>query len=333
MEFSNFLPKAVRDWIAVALDGDGAHSWADGGWRQSLQRSLQEVHRLEGLMESIRDPEGLNNVRLELATERECAAALAENVAALERLACRAEMEGVFARLANDLPTDREVTKFVRAAWASHFDYGPYRERIKKAAEISRVVADAAQALVKALRRAETVGVYLPVELFSLRAALKGTDHPADHRNHAMWRGLRRAVLGEREEPYADTATALRPVDIKVKFVGLEDAAPLSADEEMLNTMHYAWGVAPRVQDLVECIQHAAASASPSESGVIGAALSSQKRNRKVEYLRGFGAMLRDQHSIALSANVMHAMATTANVMLNDPDGIVSYDDVRKAVL
>ncbi|HMO48502.1 MAG TPA: hypothetical protein PKB14_21065 [Rubrivivax sp.] len=70
----------------------------------------------------------------------------------------------------------------------------------------------------------------------------------------------------------------------------------------------------------------------PDGSGPVGAAISGRKHNPKIEYLRAFGALMRDVHRIDGSAVVV-AMAITATVVLNDPSVDVTPADVRSATM
>ena len=97
--------------------------------------------------------------------------------------------------------------------------------------------------------------------------------------------------------------------------------------------LRYAWGTAPSMARIIATMQREALNyAAAAEPGAIAAALATQKRNPKYEYLRAFGALLRDVHRMELTADTLKAMATTATVVLNEPDLDVTYDDVRKAL-
>jgi hypothetical protein len=331
MDFPSYVPNAVRELIAGMLDGDVARDWADLGWRGALENSQRELQRLEGLMQSVRDPEGLTNLRVECAKERANAQDLGENVASLERLALRPEMQTAYARLVGTLGTDAELKAFIRAAWGAHMNYGTFRDRLKEAAEIARKVADAAGTLHDLLQKAEGFGTYLPGEFFGIRSLLRNTDHDPDDRNHYMWQRLRHVVLGDRPDPLPQDTNVV-PIRLEVVLVSALDATPLDPEEQARNMLNYAWGTAPDMRHIVATMQRAAQDCVPTETGTIGAAVSSQKRNRKTECLRGFASLLRNEYRIDLTAEIMNAMAATATVVLNDADTDVTYDDVRKAV-
>jgi hypothetical protein len=71
----------------------------------------------------------------------------------------------------------------------------------------------------------------------------------------------------------------------------------------------------------------------PTKGPFIGAAIVSQKRSPKSEYLRGFAALLIEEHKFNLTPPVMRAMAIVAAVVLGAPDSDITYDDVRKVLL
>ena len=331
MDFPSYVPNAVRELIGGMIDGESGNSWGDPGWRGALESADRELRRLEGLAQTVHDPDGLNNLRVALAEQRAHANAIGENIASLERMALRPEMQAAYARLVGALGTDAELKAFIRAAWGAHMNYGTFRDRLKEAAEVARKVADAAGTLHDLLQKAEGFGTYLPGEFFGIRSLLRNTDHDPDDRNHYMWQRLRHVVLGDRPDPLPQ-ATNVVPIRVEVVLVSALDATPLDPEEQARNMLDYAWGTAPDVRHIVATMQRAAQDCVPTETGTIGAAVSSQKRNRKTEYLRGFASLLRNEYRMELTAEIMNAIAVTATVVLNDPDTDVTYDDVRKAV-
>jgi len=124
----------------------------------------------------------------------------------------------------------------------------------------------------------------------------RDTDIPEFH----QWPAIRHAVLGERHE-----------------HVHLD----------------YAWAKAPLLPDVLDTVAHAAREWTPGEAGMVGAAVSSRQTSRaqNKEYLRAFGNPLKD-NSIAMTIEAMKAMAVSADVVINNPDFSVTYDDVAKCV-
>ena len=275
MDFPSYVPNAVRELISGMIDGYVDRDWADLGWRGALEDADRELRRLEGLQQTIHDPDGLNNLGVACAKQRAHAAAFGENIASLERLALRPEMQAAYARLVGTLGTDKELKAFIRAAWGAHMNYGTFRDRLKEAAEIARKVADAAGTLHDLLRKAEGFGTYLPCEFFSVRSLLRNTDHEPEDHNHYMWQRLRRVVLGDRPDPLPQDANVV-PIGPAVVFVRTLDATPLDPEEQARNMLIYTWGTAPDMRRIVATMQQAALDCVPTETGNIGAAVSSK---------------------------------------------------------
>jgi len=84
----------------------------------------------------------------------------------------------------------------------------------------------------------------------------------------------------------------------------------------------------PSVTALLQTMASVARKFKPSEDGCIGAAISSRKNNPKIEYLRAFGYLL-TVYKFKLTKTMKQAMAITANVVINDPDVDVTYEDVQ----
>lgn len=329
MKFPSYVPTAVRELIVSMLDGVTGDGLKDFGWRDALASAKNELLRLEELQRTIQDPGGLDNLRVECAKQRAHIDGIGRNVECLERLALRPEMQQAYAKLIGSVGTDQELQAFIRAAWAADVNYAVFRRRQDQAAEICRQVADAASALHDVLRKAEGLGTTFPSEFFSARSLLLGTDHDPSDRNHQMWRGLRRGLLGVGDEQ-PKAAHEIGP--IMPTFV--ETIPMRSGPDHSKNADHYmadyAWKTAPDVRHLLVTMRRAAIEWAPSETGAIGAALSSQKRNAKTEYVRGFLSLLRGDYRVELSPALFHAMAITATVVLNDSMTVVNYDDVRK---
>ena len=62
---------------------------------------------------------------------------------------------------------------------------------------------------------------------------------------------------------------------------------------------------------------------------IFGARPNNPANNKKTGYLRALGCGLMLKDLSALTLNVQKAMAGIATVAINDPDVVVTYDDVR----
>lgn len=332
MDFPSYVPNAVRERISAMLDDDDKLD--NYTWRRALADAEAKLIALEERREALPyDPAESTRLRIECAEQTAHRNAIAEEIACLERLACQPEMQSAYSRLVGALNTDAQLASFIRAAWGAQMNYGKIRQNLKDAAEMARKVADAAGTLAELLRRSERFGTYLPSEFFSVQALLKATDHPEGDRNHYMWQGMRRVVLAESEPRLeAPPGPFVAPPKIEIKSVSLEDAAPIDPADAARDMLRYAWATFPGMDRIIDTMQRAARECEPTETGAIGAAVARQKNNPKTEYLRAFGSLLRNEYRIELTREIMHAMATTATVVLNDSEIDVTYDDVRKAV-
>lgn len=339
MDFPSYVPNAVRVSMAARLEGDG---WEPTGWLSVLANAEGELQRIQRQQQEWRHDEAKSNaLRVEYAEAIERRDHLAADVACCQRLVHDARMQPAYALLVSlRNVTDLQLSGFIYAAWAARMDYAVHRERVKSAAELAGEVAKAAGALADVLRKAEGfVGPYLPSEFFSIPSLLEGTEHDYSDRNHYMWPGMRRVILGEPPPP-VPTATdpdpkpseKAEPPKIEFRFVAPGEAESIDPAEAARNALRYAWGTAPSMSRIITTMQREALAYAAAESGHIAAALATQKRNPKYEYLRAFGALLRDVHRMKLTTDTMKAMATTATVVLNEPDLVVTYDDVRKAL-
>ena len=139
---------------------------------------------------------------------------------------------------------------------------------------------------------------------------------------------------GEKLDPEEEQAI-YNQFHIKVVYVNPGDEVKevkIDPEEKARNTLRYAWGTAPDFSALLGTVAKAARDFTPSESGMIGAAINSRQSSPKTEYLRAFGNVLTEVHEFALTTSIMQAMAIVANVVINQTEVDVTYDDVRKAL-
>ncbi len=330
MDFPPYVPTAVRASMTRRLEGRES-------WTAALESANATLTRLEQQRAADPHDDALRIEHAESVVHRDDLAAL---VACLQRLVHDGRMQPVYARLVGALTTDEQLSGFIYAAWAAQMDYGKHRDRMRAADDLAKEVAAAAGVLADLLQKAEGfAGPFLPSEFFSIRSLIEETERDHQDRDFHMWPGMRRYILGEPDPRSASADECLplpadeAPRKIEIRFVAPGEADALSPKEEQRNMLRYAWGTAPSMARIIATVQNAALAYAPAASGAIGAALAGRQRNRKTEYLRAFGALLRDVHSIELTTNTLHAMATTATVVLNNPDIDVTYDDVRKALI
>jgi hypothetical protein len=249
----------------------------------------------------------------------------------LQRLGKDPRMKDAFCILTAQFSDESKIRDFVYAAWAAQVNYTKYREGLKNAADLQKDIAKTSKKLALLLRKAAVNSSNCPLAFSSIRELLRHTDnHGMRGGNRAMWQWVRPDVLGDAPE-YNETQK------IEVPQGNGRSARPLKVitgvpTEETRNDLAYKWSMAPDLSDLLETLAQVADAYKPSEFGMIGAAIGSRQRNPKTEYLRAFGKLLTDVHSVMLTPAVMRAVAIAATVVLNLPDVDVTYDDVRKAL-
>lgn len=338
MDFPSYVPSAVRVRVAARLEGEGR---LIKGLLSALTLAEADLQRIQrALDERVRDDIEANRLRIQRKELTERCAHLTEDIACLNRLVHDARMQTTYALLIS-LPnvSQLQLSGFIDAAWAANIDYAKFRERVKVADEIAREVAKAASELANVLRKAEGLGdSYPPFDFMSIHALLAKTEHDSSNRNYWMWHGMRKVIIGERPPLHStadldtESSEKAEPPEIGDRLVAKGEPKPIDPVEAARSALGYAWQTAPNMARIVTTLQHEAEFYRASESGHIGEALNSRKRNRKFEYLRAFGTLLSDEHHLDLTTGTMNAMAITATVVLNEPDLDVSYDDVRKAL-
>lgn len=338
MDFPSYVPSAVRVRVAAMLEGEGRKFKGLLSTLTLAEADLQRIQR--AFDERVRDDVEANGLRIQRKELTERCAHLTADIECLKRLVHDARMQTPYALLIS-LPnvTELQLSGFIDAAWAAHMDYAKFRERVKVADEIAREVAKAAGELADVLRKAESLGdFYPPCDFMSIHALLAKTEHDSSNRNYWMWHGMRKVITGERPPSHAaadldtESSEKAEPSEIEDRFAAKGEGKPTDPVEAARSALGYAWQTAPNMARIITTLQHEAEFYKASESGHIGEALISRKRNRKFEYLRAFGTLLSDEHHLDLTTGTMNAMAITATVVLNQADLDVSYDDVRKAL-
>ena len=326
MDFPAYVPAAVRTHITTLIEGDKREPQ---GWTAALASAEHELSEIEQAIEARTargEVEYLDSLRQQRADAVKHRDMLAGTVNCVLRLARDDRMREAFALLTSEFSEDEQWRGFVYAAWAASRDYRPYRERLKRAAELKEEIANAADSLAKLLRQFAKTGVSSPGEFDSVPALLRKTDnHELHGHNLHMWQLMRPYVLGER--PRRDVSDREQ-----VQLQSEGDSASLDPTEQAWANLCYGWEVSPSFSELLDTMARAARDFKPTEYGMVGAATKTRQRSEKTEYLRAFGNLLTEVHHIALTIPVMKAMAIVANVAINLPDVDVTNDDVRKAL-
>ena len=333
MDFPAYVPAAVRTYIQGLLCGD---QWEPMGFHASLMSAESRLTEIEGaikariLLGELGDLDSLRKQKSEAAEHRN---GLASEVACLRRLSQDSRMRDAFALLTREFSHDTEWRQFIHAAWAARMNFQMYRDQLKRGADLSGQIADAAQTLAGLLRQFSGAGIWGPDEFYSIPELLKKTDH---YEMPGPWQCVRPTVLGDNprsdtpgSEPTEDDGTV--PIIERI-FIEPGDVPEIDPKEEGRNMLRYAWSKAPDLPTLLDTVEKSARSFKPSISGMIGAAIQSRQRSQKTEYLRGFGHLLVNEYGFTLTTTIMQAMAIVGDVVINSPEIGVTYDDVRKVM-
>lgn len=328
MDFPDYVPPAVRRHISLLVDGDEREPQ---GWAAALADAQSNLDRIDRAIEGKTrrgETEYLASLWPQKAKAKEHRDALAREVACCHRLAQDLRMRDAYAILASELSSDDQWRAFIGAARAALIDYGGFRERLKRATELKNEIADAADKLRILISQFANTGVVGPSEFYSVRELLRQTDnHEMQDHNLHMWRSMRKHVLG-------DLPSESRALDQNTPNVTRVVIVPMSrpTEPDPLAALQYGWGTAPDFPELLRTVANAARQFVPSEPGIIGAALSTRQSSIKTEYLRAFGSSLTHSYGLEITPSTMRAMATVANVVLDQPGIDVTPDDVRKAL-
>ena len=335
MDFPAYVPAAVRAHIESILYGE--QTLLIPGYVGSLEKAQNQLKAISETLDRAAlhgENESLDNLRMqriEALTHRD---QLALEVDCLRRLARDSRMREAFAELTREISDDEQWRGFIYAAWAARMDFAKYRDRLKRARELKGEIAEAAENLSKLIRQFADTGVNGPSELYSIPELLRQTDNfDMECHNLQMWRSMRHHVLGDLPrrdipdaKPEGGSGESVPSIEIVIApMVGKPDIAP---EQEARNMLRYAWGIAPDFSALLKTMADAARAFTPSESGMIGAAIESRQKSPKTEYVRAFGNLLTEVHKFELTAPVKKAIAVVANVVINQPDVDVTYADV-----
>ena len=226
---------------------------------------------------------------------------------------------------------DSKILTFIHSAWGANINYDEPRASVNTAKQLSKEISIAAKKLADLLDKVDKTGCNNPDEFFSIPHLLESTDNHGHDFN--IWRSMRSFVVGKSPFRKQVQVDDMNSFDCDLYNESADQIDPI---EGTINDLRYGWEKAPDLSELLRTVATAAEKATgeyePNSGYFADAAISSRKRNPKTEYLRGYGELLRNSN-IQSSPNILKAIAITATVILNNPDLIVTYDDVRKAVI
>lgn len=336
MKFESFVPSPVRVYIEETIRGyenyDGLEKiLANANQRLlDISESLHQKLRDDGILDS-EDIEKKNKAQ---AHRDQCVS----DIAFLHRLGSDLRMEAAYKALEIIFTTDDQWRRFLHCCWSARIDFNPYRKRMENATDLSKKIAEEAEALATKIRAIDQVYTDLPLELHSIQALLRGTENRSFFdRNLEMWRIHRGVILGDQlPEDFEDSRLTQETTSLhKVSFRSDEEVVQQKVASEVdqyRSNVKYAWGLAPDFASLLLKVAEVMKDFSPKEHGYIGAGLASRQVNEKTSYIRALYNLLKNAHGIEMSLHVRKAIAWITTIALDQKDVEVTLDDVTKAI-
>ena len=336
MNFKSFVPAPARRYIEETIrgcpDNDGLEKvLADANQRLSeISVSLQKKLQNDGILNS----DDLKNKNMAEAYRDQCAG----DIAFLHRLGSDLRMEAAYQGLEDVFTNDNQWRRFLHSCWGARINFHNYRERIANATDLSKEIAEQADALALKIRELDQVPTDLPLELYSIQALLRQTDnHSVSDRNLEMWRIHRGVILGDQPpEDLEDTRLGQRDTLIEKACPENEgegsEAISASEIDQYRSSVRYAWGLAPDFASLLFKVAEIMKDFSPEEHGYIGAGVALRESNEKTAYIRALYSLLSDGCGIEMSLPVRKAIASITTIALDQRDIEATLDDVTKAI-
>ena len=339
MDFPEYVPAAVRDYITARLEGD---SWEPQGWVASLENAERQLDEIKSKMETAKESgendDYLGALRIQDRKAQAHRDALAGTVDCLQRLANDERMRKVYDWLAKKKFTDEQQRDFIASAWIAAQEFSRYREQRKIAQQLAGDIAKTAEKLVTLICRFADTGIdNAPCELYSIPELLRQTD------GNEMWQAMRHLVTGDRPrwdiseaQPEGKDGEPPPPLEIVRHVIKPGEKPEIDPRDSARNMVCYAWENAPDFSALIGTMAEAARRFGNGNAvhvfGTVNAATATRQHNKKTDYLRAVLHKLRECHFPLTSdcAPAAPAVATVANVVLNDDKHDVTADDVRK---
>jgi hypothetical protein len=338
MKFPLYIPEPIKQQATHYLDG--SDSWH--GYRTSLKEKKEKLSEINERITYWKLPEQdadyAEHQLEELRTEKiECEQRIEEldrDINSINRLIYDGSMKEVYRLLINefhgDESADRKIDQFIFFAWSANINYAKPREAMKKAIGLSKEISATATKLAKLLNEISETGINRPDDFFSIASLLENTDNSGN--NLYIWRSVRKYILGDspdREPRQVDDTTHGHVI---VNLISEENHLQIDPQEQARNLLRYGWEKAPCLPEILNTVAKAADEFKASCGYFADAALVSRQKSHKTEYIRGYVNLLCNG-GINLSTDIVNAIANTATVVINSPDLIVTYDDVRKAIV
>lgn len=347
MMFPAFVPAAVRSYVAAVVEGDEGDLHGLAASLDGAEMALSNIGLEIDAQIRHGESELLDSLRLQKLDATERRDNLVADLECLRRLTHDDRMSEVFSLLIREIPTDEQLRGFFHSARTANDDYSKHRTRVRNAKALIRKIATTAGRLASELQQFEKTGVPGPGEFYSIPELLWKADNP-NWRQHElrMWLARQGQVMSGalNTETNEDIQPELAKPDIELEIpkgmggVDLRIEGVTASLAGKTSNADFAMGLqvvrvnTPPLSAMLQTLADGARKFTPSESGMIGVAISSQKENNRLEYVRALAILLIDAKYFTLTNSLIKAIEITANVTIDSPDGGLTHDDVRKAL-
>jgi|GEM_PF-1059586 len=342
LDFPCYIPEIIKNHATHYLAGDDNDDEDWCGWIECLRQGKEKLSEIDEKIAELKtsintgyaEDQGIE-LRLERLNIQTSHNKMEIDVDCIRRLISDDSMKEVYeilnSEFSGDEDRDSKILTFIHSAWGANINYSKPRESVNTAKQLSKEISIAAKKLADLLDKIDETGCNNLDEFFSIPYLLENTDNHGHDFN--IWRSMRSVVVGKppfRKQVQVDDMNSF---DCDLYNESADQIDPI---EGTINDLRYGWEKAPDLSELLRTVataaEKAAGESEPNSGYFADAAISSRKRNPKTEYLRGYAELLRNSN-IQSSPNILNAIVITATVILNSPDLIVIYDDVRKAVI
>jgi hypothetical protein len=291
MRFPAYVPAAIRLHVSKLMPALAALT--DPERALDFVRQYFEVQNKTGDYYHRRFNSFMDEHLATLIEKRNRTSELMSHKECLVRLANDERMRQAYADLSRQFDDDERWHKLAWAATTSDIEFRPHMIGLAHAAGLCERISDVSDYLCYLLDEIDDTNVEIPA-FYAMSALVK--EEGEELMDDLLWLRVRTVI--------AQVAEKAEVTAIKIRKRQLDARDP------------FAW----RFRQIEYNSPH---------QSVLASALKTRQSNRKTQYLRAFGCGLTLDDPGALTPTVQKAMADIATVMINDPDIVVTYDDVR----